>query len=82
MARSFEFSFFMSAIPTAAPIAGLKLFQFNSSELGLLFASMGAGSVNRSPLHPVMGSKGFRLECSHPIKLGYRANLSANSIHP
>jgi hypothetical protein len=45
MARSFEFSFFMSAIPSAAPIAGLKLFQFNSSELGLLFASMGAGSV-------------------------------------
>ncbi|PWT86150.1 MAG: hypothetical protein C5B58_01900 [Acidobacteria bacterium] len=45
MARNFEFSFFMSAIPSAAPIVGLKLFQFNSSELGLLFASMGAGSV-------------------------------------
>jgi predicted MFS family arabinose efflux permease len=45
MARNFEFSFFMSAIAAAAPIVGLKLFHFNSSELGLLFASMGAGSV-------------------------------------
>jgi MFS family permease len=45
MARNFEFSFFMSAIPAVAPVIGLKGFHFNSSELGLLFASMGAGSV-------------------------------------
>jgi predicted MFS family arabinose efflux permease len=45
MARSFEFSFFISAIPAVAPIIGLKVLHFNSSELGLLFASMGTGSV-------------------------------------
>jgi hypothetical protein len=45
LARNFEFSFFISAIPAVAPIIGLKVFHFNSSELGLLFASMGAGSV-------------------------------------
>ena len=45
MARNFEFSFFMSAIPAVAPVIGLKGLHFNSSELGLLFASMGAGSV-------------------------------------
>jgi len=45
MARNFEFSLFMSAIPAIAPVIGLKGLHFNSSELGLLFASMGAGSV-------------------------------------
>jgi predicted MFS family arabinose efflux permease len=45
VARNFEFGFFMSAIPAVAPIIGLKVLHFNSSELGLLFASMGAGSV-------------------------------------
>ncbi len=45
MARNFEFSFFISAIPAIAPVIGLKGLHFNSSELGLLFASMGAGSV-------------------------------------
>lgn len=45
VARNFEFSFFMSAIPALAPIIGLKVLHFNSSELGLLFASIGAGSV-------------------------------------
>ena len=45
MARNFEFSFFMSAIPAVAPVIGLKGLHFNSSELGLWFASMGAGSV-------------------------------------
>jgi MFS family permease len=45
LARNFEFSFFISAIPAVAPIIGLKVLHFNSSELGLLFASMGAGSV-------------------------------------
>ena len=45
MARNFEFSFFMSAIPAVAPVIGLKGLHFNSSELGLWFASMDAGSV-------------------------------------
>ena len=45
MARNFEFSFFMSAIPAIAPVIGLKGLHFNSLELGLWFASMGAGSV-------------------------------------
>jgi MFS family permease len=45
MARNFEFSPFMSAIPAVAPVIGLKGLHFNSSEFGLLFARMGAGSV-------------------------------------
>jgi predicted MFS family arabinose efflux permease len=43
--RNFEFSFFIAAIPALAPTIGLKVLHFNSSELGLLFASKGAGSV-------------------------------------
>jgi MFS family permease len=45
MARNVEFSFFIAVVPAVAPIIGLKVLHFNSSELGLLFASMGAGSV-------------------------------------
>jgi predicted MFS family arabinose efflux permease len=45
LARNFEFSFFISAIPATAPIIGLKVLHFNSSQLGLLFASMGVGSA-------------------------------------
>ena len=35
----------MSAFPATAPIIGLKVLHFNSSQLGLLFASMGVGSA-------------------------------------
>ena len=45
LVRNFEFSFFIGAIPALAPTIGLKVLHFNSSELGLLFASKGAGSV-------------------------------------
>jgi MFS family permease len=43
--RNFGFSLFISAIPTVVPVIGLKGLHFSSSELGLLFASMGGGSV-------------------------------------
>jgi hypothetical protein len=43
--RNFEFSFFIAAILALAPAIGLKVLHFNSSELGLLFACKGAGSV-------------------------------------
>jgi len=43
--RNFEFSLFISAIPAVVPVIGLKGLHFSSSELGLLFASMGSGSV-------------------------------------
>jgi MFS family permease len=45
LVRNFEFSLFISAIPAVVPIIGLKVFHFNSSDLGLLFTSLGAGSV-------------------------------------
>ena len=43
--RSFLFAFFISAIPALLPVVGLQMLRLNSSQLGLLFASMGAGSV-------------------------------------
>jgi MFS family permease len=45
MARSFLFALFISAIPALIPVVGLKVLQLSSSNLGLLFTSMGAGSV-------------------------------------
>jgi hypothetical protein len=45
MARNFVFSFFIAALPATISVIGLKGLHFSSSELGLLFASMGAGSV-------------------------------------
>ena len=45
MARNFVLSFFIAALPATISVIGLKGLHFSSSELGLLFASMGAGSV-------------------------------------
>lgn len=45
LVRNFLFALFISAIPTVVPIFGLKVLHFNSSDLGLLFTSIGAGSV-------------------------------------
>jgi predicted MFS family arabinose efflux permease len=39
------FALFISAIPALIPVVGLKVLQLSSSNLGLLFTSMGAGSV-------------------------------------
>jgi Na+/melibiose symporter-like transporter len=43
LARNFLFALFISAIP--AVVVGLKVLHLDSSNLGLLFASMGTGSV-------------------------------------
>jgi MFS family permease len=43
--RNFLFSLFISAIPAVVPVVGLKELQLNASGLGILFTSMGAGSV-------------------------------------
>jgi Transmembrane secretion effector len=44
-ARNFLFALFISVIPALIPVVGLKVLQLSSSNLGLLFTSMGAGSV-------------------------------------
>jgi MFS family permease len=45
LARNFLFALFISVIPALMPVMGLKVLHLNSSNLGLLFTSMGVGSV-------------------------------------
>jgi MFS family permease len=45
LARNFLFALFISVIPALMPVVGLKVLQLSSSYLGLLFTSLGAGSV-------------------------------------
>jgi MFS family permease len=45
LARNAIFSFFVAIVPALAPVLLLKELQLNASSLGLVFASMGAGSV-------------------------------------
>jgi predicted MFS family arabinose efflux permease len=45
LARNFLFALFVSVIPALMPAVGLKVLHLGSSQLGLLFTSMGAGSV-------------------------------------
>src|SRR6202140_5991695 len=45
LARNFLFALFISVIPALMPVVGLKELHLSSSNLGLLFTSMGAGSV-------------------------------------
>ncbi|MBV8375687.1 MAG: MFS transporter, partial [Verrucomicrobia bacterium] len=45
LARNLLFSLFISVIPALLPVIGLKEVLMNSADLGLLFTSMGVGSV-------------------------------------
>jgi MFS family permease len=45
LARNILFSFFISVIPALIPVIGLKELRLQPCSLGLLFTSMGAGSV-------------------------------------
>jgi hypothetical protein len=45
LARNFLFALFISVVPALMPVVGLKVLQLSSSNLDLLFTSMGAGSV-------------------------------------
>jgi MFS family permease len=45
LARSILFAFFISVIPALIPVIGLKELRLKPCSLGLLFTSMGAGSV-------------------------------------
>jgi MFS family permease len=45
LARNILFAFFISAIPALMPVLGLKELRLQPCSLGLLFTSMGAGSV-------------------------------------
>jgi MFS family permease len=45
LARNFLFALFISLIPALMPVVGLNVLHLSSSNLGLLFTSMGAGSV-------------------------------------
>jgi Na+/melibiose symporter-like transporter len=45
LARNFLFAVFISAVPALIPVVGLKVLHLGPADFGLLFASMGAGSV-------------------------------------
>jgi len=45
LARNFLFALFISVVPALMPVVGLKVLHLSSSNLGLLFTSMGVGSV-------------------------------------
>jgi MFS family permease len=45
LARNFLFALFISVIPALMPVVGLQVLHLGASQLGLLFTSMGAGSV-------------------------------------
>jgi MFS family permease len=45
LARNFLFALLISVVPALMPVVGLKELHLSSSNLGLLFTSMGAGSV-------------------------------------
>jgi MFS family permease len=45
LARDFFFALFISVVPALMPVVGLKVLHLTSSNLGLLFTSMGAGLV-------------------------------------
>jgi MFS family permease len=45
LARNFLFALFISAVPALMPVVGLKVLHLSSFNLGLLFTSIGAGSV-------------------------------------
>jgi MFS family permease len=45
LARNFLFAVFISVVPALMPVVGLKLLHLSASNLGLLFISMGSGSV-------------------------------------
>ncbi|MBV8225294.1 MAG: MFS transporter [Verrucomicrobia bacterium] len=45
LVRNFLFALFISVIPALMPVLGLKVLHLSSSNLGLSFTSMGAGSV-------------------------------------
>ena len=45
LARQVLFSLLIAAIPALLPVIGLKELHFDAAELGLLYTSMGAGSV-------------------------------------
>lgn len=45
LARNLLFAFFISIIPALIPVVGLKVLRLDPSNLGLVFTSMGVGSV-------------------------------------
>jgi MFS family permease len=45
LARNFLFALFISVIPALMPVVGLQVLHLCASQLGLLFTSMGVGSV-------------------------------------
>jgi MFS family permease len=45
LARNALFALFISVIPALMPVLGLRVLHFDPSQLGLLFTSLGAGSV-------------------------------------
>ena len=50
LARNALFALFISVIPALMPVVGLQVLRLNPSQLGLLFTSMGVGSVTGAAL--------------------------------
>jgi MFS family permease len=70
LVRNFMFTLFISAIPAVVPVLALEALHLNPSKLGLLFTSMGVGSV----IGAVVIAPGFRARYS-PNTLTRSANL-------
>jgi MFS family permease len=70
LVRNFLFALFISAIPAVVPVVGLEVLHLDSSKLGLLFTSMGTGSV----IAALFIIPWFRAHCS-PNALTLVANL-------
>jgi MFS family permease len=70
LVRNFMFTLFISAIPAVVPVLAFEALHLNSSKLGLLFTSMGVGSV----IGAVVIAPWFRARYS-PNTLTLSANL-------
>jgi MFS family permease len=71
LARNFLFAIFISVVPALMPVVGLKVLRLSSSHLGLLFTSIGVGSV--------IGAA-FILPCLRTRLSPDRVTLSANLL--
>ena len=78
LARNILFAFFISVIPALMPVVGLKELHLQPGSLGLLFTSMGAGSVFGAVF--VLPWTRQRLSSDSPGKFPCRAGLSAHGI--
>jgi MFS family permease len=81
LARNFLFALFISVIPALMPAVGLKVLHLGSSQLGLLFTSMGAGSVIGAVFVISWLRARFLARFHHPLgQFAYRPGLRVDGI--